>query len=396
MGRLVRLEMQNEVLLAIEDGEALAVAPDVISVIGTDSGEPVPTESLRFGHRVALVACASPSIWTTPEGLDLVGPEAFGLSVPYTPITTTRLAAHVAELHLGVDVGGTDTDAVILDQSGTLLARAKVSTRPDIRSGIERAVDIVLAAPGVEARRVRRVMVGTTHAANAILQRRALQKVAVIRLGAPLTMAVPPLSTWPADLRAAISVGEVVVAGGCDYDGEELAPLDREEIARFVSTRAGACDAVAITGVFSPVSPGQLEAAGIVHRELGDVEICLSHQIGTVGLVERENATVLNASLIGFAGRRPWLGGRADQPRAQRGHVLRTERRTLMALEFALSFPVLTIASGPAEQYERSRIPQWSRRRHRGRRRRVYGGHRRAGPGFPTRVVYGQARRGRH
>src|SRR5579859_7341599 len=153
------------------------------------------------------------------------------LGCPYrTPQSPRPGLRHMsAELHLGVDVGGTNTDAVILDQSGTLLARAKVSTRPDIRSGIERAVDIVLAAPGVEARRVRRVMVGTTHAANAILQRRALQKVAVIRLGAPLTMAVPPLSTWPADLRAAISVGEVVVAGGCDYDGEELAPLDREE-----------------------------------------------------------------------------------------------------------------------------------------------------------------------
>jgi DUF917 family protein len=96
VGRLVRLEMQNEVLLAMEDGEALAVVPDVISVIGTDSGEPMPTESLRFGHRVALVACASPSIWITPEGLGLVGPEAFGLSVPYTPITTTRRATHVS------------------------------------------------------------------------------------------------------------------------------------------------------------------------------------------------------------------------------------------------------------------------------------------------------------
>jgi N-methylhydantoinase A/oxoprolinase/acetone carboxylase beta subunit len=255
-----------------------------------------------------------------------------------------------AELHLGVDVGGTNTDAVILDQSGTLLARAKVSTCPDIRSGIERAVDIVLAAPGVEARRVRRVMVGTTHAANAILQRQALQKVAVIRLGAPLTMAVPPLSTWPADLRAAISVGEVVVAGGYDYDGEELAPLDREKIARFVSTRAGACDAVAITGVFSPVSAGhELEAAEIVHRELGDVEICLSHQIGTVGLVERENATVLNASLIGFAG--SVARGLVDAL-ASRGLSADTffaqNDGTLMALEFALSFPVLTIASGPA------------------------------------------------
>lgn len=93
--RLVRLEMQNEVLLAMEEGEVLAVVPDIISVVSTDSGDPLPTEGLRFGQRVALVAHPGPDIWATPEGLAVVGPNAFGLSVPYTPIDATRKITHV-------------------------------------------------------------------------------------------------------------------------------------------------------------------------------------------------------------------------------------------------------------------------------------------------------------
>ncbi len=254
------------------------------------------------------------------------------------------------DLHLGVDVGGTNTDAVIMDQGCALLASAKVPTPHDIRRGIEDAVDAVLRVSRVDPTRLRRVMVGTTQATNAIIERRALRKVAVIRLGGPFTAAVPPLSTWPEDLRAAVSAGEIIVAGGCGYDGEELSPLDRDAIARFAAGTAGTANAVAITGVFSSISPEhELRAAEIVQRELGDVEICLSHEIGTIGLIERENATVLNAALISVAGS---VAGALDVALAGRNVVadlfFTQNDGTLMALEFALRFPVLTIASGPA------------------------------------------------
>jgi DUF917 family protein len=86
IGRLLRLELQNEVLLAMEDGEPLAVVPDIISVISSDSGHPLPTEGLHGGQRVVVVAHPGPAIWTTEAGLEVVGPGAFGLRVPYSPI----------------------------------------------------------------------------------------------------------------------------------------------------------------------------------------------------------------------------------------------------------------------------------------------------------------------
>jgi DUF917 family protein len=90
--RLIRLEMQNEVLLALEDGERLAMVPDIISVFGSDTGEPLPTEAMRLGQRVTIVTHPGPPVWTTPEGLDVAGPRAFGLPFDYVP--NSRAAAH--------------------------------------------------------------------------------------------------------------------------------------------------------------------------------------------------------------------------------------------------------------------------------------------------------------
>ena len=118
------------------------------------------------------------------------------------------------DLRLGIDVGGTNTDAVVLDRADGLVAKAKRPTTADVSGGIAAAVDAVLSAPGVEPGRVTHVMLGTTHATNAVLERRGLERVAVVRIGRPSTTSVPPLMMWPDDLRAAVSAGEAVVGGG--------------------------------------------------------------------------------------------------------------------------------------------------------------------------------------
>jgi N-methylhydantoinase A/oxoprolinase/acetone carboxylase beta subunit len=254
------------------------------------------------------------------------------------------------ELHLGVDVGGTNTDAVIVDRQGTVIAKAKVATVSGVRQAIQQAIRLVLSEFPAGPGHIRRVMLGTTQATNAILERRALQKVGVIRLGYPLTTALPPLASWPADLRTAVSVGETVVAGGSDYDGAELGRLDREAVARFACSVAEVAQGIAITGVFSPVSADhELEAAQIVRRELGAVNICLSHEIGTIGLVERENATVLNAALTGVVTTiTEALRDGLARHSLHADTYLAQNDGTLVALEAALRFPILTIASGPA------------------------------------------------
>ncbi len=254
------------------------------------------------------------------------------------------------DCRLGIDVGGTNTDAVILDPADRLLAKAKVACTPDITGGITAAIDAVMLAPGIDAGRVTHVMLGTTHATNALLERRRLRRVAIIRIGGPATYAIRPMFEWPRDLADAVSAGEMIVDGGIEFDGRDLSPFDGDAVARFLGEVAGAAGAVAITSVFAPVSPRhELLAAEVVKRELGEVPTSLSHEIGSVGLLERENATILNAALVDVArdvasAMQEALAAHGMQPAT----FFAQNDGTLMALDHALRYPVLTIGSGPA------------------------------------------------
>ena len=115
------------------------------------------------------------------------------------------------DLRVGIDVGGTNTDAVALDRSDALLAKAKVPTTADVTGGITAALAEVLAQLGDERGRVTHVMLGTTHATNAILERRGLGRVALLRIGGPATYSIRPLFAWPHDLRETVSSEPVVV-----------------------------------------------------------------------------------------------------------------------------------------------------------------------------------------
>ena len=254
-------------------------------------------------------------------------------------------------LRIGVDVGGTNTDAVVIDATGKLVAKAKTGTTHDVTGGINAAIKAVLSDK-VLASDVSHVMIGTTHATNAVLERRGLGKVAVVRVGAPASNAIRPLFGWPQELRQAISIGECIVGGGAELDGREIVPFDADAMARFLNSRTEPVTSVAITSIFSPVSSDhELAAMEVVRRELGtDVHVSLSHEIGTLGLLERENATVLNEALVGVAhGVIGALTGALGANGLGDAVVYFAQNDgTLMALDFALHFPVLTIGSGPA------------------------------------------------
>lgn len=72
------LEFQNEHLMAVRDDVVQVTTPDLIIVLDTDTGEPVTTEALRFGHRVTVLAAPTDERWHSPGGIALVGPRYFG------------------------------------------------------------------------------------------------------------------------------------------------------------------------------------------------------------------------------------------------------------------------------------------------------------------------------
>ncbi|WP_022891688.1 hydantoinase/oxoprolinase N-terminal domain-containing protein [Agromyces subbeticus] len=249
---------------------------------------------------------------------------------------------------IGIDVGGTNTDAVILDERLAVVASVKSPTTPDTGDGVAAAIDAVIEAAGVDPAVISHAMLGTTHCTNAIVERRGLGRVGILRLGAPATTAVPPLEGWPDDLRRAIGEHAYLLPGGYEVDGRVLSSLDEAAVRDACHRMRGEVDAVAVVGVFSPIDERQEErVAEIVSAELG-VPVSRSARIGSLGLLERENATVLNAALM------QTLRSMA------RGFVTALEARgidaepyfgqndgTLMRLEYALEFPVFTIGCGP-------------------------------------------------
>ena len=83
--RLLRVELQNENLVVLEDGEILVSVPDLVTLVDSETGHAISTELLRFGQRVSVLAWACDPLWRTERGLDIAGPRAFGYDIDYVP-----------------------------------------------------------------------------------------------------------------------------------------------------------------------------------------------------------------------------------------------------------------------------------------------------------------------
>ena len=255
-------------------------------------------------------------------------------------------------LRIGIDVGGTNSDAAVLDPDDAILATAKRPTTADVTGGILDALDAVLAADGVDRDGVEAVMLGTTHCTNALAEREGLHDVGVLRIGAPATQCIPPLMEWPDDLVDATGNHVTVVRGGHEFDGRELVPLDEPAVRDAAASFADAgVDAAAVTAVFSPVRADHEERAATILSEVldGDVPVSRSHEIGSVGLLDRENATALNAALTGVAheAAQAFLDAMAARDLDARFYFGQNDG-TLMDVEYALQYPIFTVASGPS------------------------------------------------
>lgn len=85
-GSTLRVEFQNENLLALRDGEPVAMVPDLISVFDQETLIPITTEGLAYGRRTTIVAMPCAEIWRSPKGLEIVGPRYFGYDFDYEPL----------------------------------------------------------------------------------------------------------------------------------------------------------------------------------------------------------------------------------------------------------------------------------------------------------------------
>lgn len=252
---------------------------------------------------------------------------------------------------VGIDVGGTNTDAVILDDQFHLLAKQKSHTSQDIEAGISNSLHQVLEESQIDRDQITHIMLGTTQCTNAIVERKRLSTVGVIRLGYPATMSVVPYTAWPGDLKEVLSGQYKVIHGGYEFNGEVLSEINESEIRDLLHSWEGKIDTVAVIGVFSSLKDEQeKQVEAIVHQELGEqIPVSLSCEIGSLGLIERENATILNSALFGVI--KTTAHGFEHALIAEGIHhaqiYLCQNDGTLMSLSFARKYPIFTIACGP-------------------------------------------------
>jgi N-methylhydantoinase A/oxoprolinase/acetone carboxylase beta subunit len=252
-------------------------------------------------------------------------------------------------LRIGIDVGGTNTDAVLMDGL-TIVSKLKTPTTPDVTTGITAALRHVLGTSATPTSDISGVMIGTTHFTNAVVERKRLEPTAAVRLGLPATAALPPMVDWPQDLADVLGRNTYLCHGGHEFDGHEICPLEPEEI-RGVGHQIAdrGITAVAVSSVFSPVNSSMEQAAAAIIREVAPgAQVTLSSDIGRVGLLERENAAILNACL-GRLARETISAFRqaiADLGITAPLYITQNDG-TLMSADYAEQYPVLTFASGP-------------------------------------------------
>ncbi|WP_273846755.1 hydantoinase/oxoprolinase family protein [Rubrobacter calidifluminis] len=253
-------------------------------------------------------------------------------------------------MRLGIDVGGTNTDAVILDSADRVLAKGKTPNSEDIVSSIEKVVSEVMQHSGVDPGQITHAMLGTTQVTNAIIERRGLARVGILRLGAPATRAIRPLAAWPQDLRTSIEGPAAILPGGVEYDGRPISVFDEAAVREAVRKMRGRVEAFAVSSVFSPVkSDDERRTAEIITEEVGEgIPVSISSEIGSIGLLERENATILNAAVTQVALRVVRAFENALRRLGIEAQLFLSQNDgTLMTIDYALRYPILTVACGP-------------------------------------------------
>lgn len=252
-------------------------------------------------------------------------------------------------MKIGIDVGGTHTDAVVMN-GAEILASHKALTTRDVKQGIVEALDAVMAIAGLTSADVDAVMIGTTHFTNAVIERKHLAETAIVRACLPTGSGIPPMCDWPEDIAGVLGQHSYLVKGGHTFDGREIHPIDEAEINTVADDLLSkGINSIAIAAAFAPAdSSHERHIAKLLKAKNASANITLSHEIGRLGILERENAAVLNAA----------LGGLAQEVVASMRAAL-AERKlncpfyvsqndgTLMAADFIARYPALTFASGP-------------------------------------------------
>lgn len=198
------------------------------------------------------------------------------------------------------------------------------------------------------------VTIGTTHFINAVVEqdRARLSKVAIFRLCGPFSKGVPPCVDWPVNLRNLICEYHCRVKGGLEVDGSLISDIDEDEIREHVEIIKGkGIKSVVVIGIFSPVDvvyKQEERTAQIIEETYPEADVVMSKGVANLGFLERENAAILNASILPFARKTIRSFQTAVSRLKLQCPVFITQNDgTILLASAASKLPIRTFSSGP-------------------------------------------------
>eukprot|EP00057_Strongylocentrotus_purpuratus_P003173 XP_003726086.2 PREDICTED: uncharacterized protein LOC100893531 [Strongylocentrotus purpuratus] len=256
-----------------------------------------------------------------------------------------------SNLIVGVDVGGTYTDAVCLSE-GHVVGVAKEPTTLDVTGGVKHSIQSLMRLFQEQGQptNFRQVNIGTTHFVNAVLQRRHLTRVAILRLCGTASRALEPCIEFPDDLKQTVYDSHYFLNGGYNYDGQTITRFDPEEVLTCLNELRGrGITNIAVSCIFAPINSDQEnQVRDLIREHYKEASVTLSHEIGQMGLLERENAAILNESLKPLCRETIHAFHQAlRELDIQCPFYMTQNDGTIISSDLALDLPVRTFSSGP-------------------------------------------------
>jgi N-methylhydantoinase A/oxoprolinase/acetone carboxylase beta subunit len=247
---------------------------------------------------------------------------------------------------LGVDTGGTYTDAAILNEAtDTIVASAKsLTTRPDLALGVGQAIDAAIAQADVAVSEIAMVSLSTTLATNALVEGQG-GRIALVFIG------FDPAELTRAGLAEALRGDPVIqLAGGHSHAGTEVAPLDIAALMQAISVLGSGVTGFAVAGSFATRNPAHEIAVRDILREMTGKPVTCSHELSqALGGPKRALTAVLNARLIGMIARLiDACEGHLRQIGVNARLMVVRGDGALVSAAMAREKPIETILSGPA------------------------------------------------
>ncbi|MGD9001607.1 MAG: hydantoinase/oxoprolinase family protein [Anaerolineae bacterium] len=247
---------------------------------------------------------------------------------------------------LGIDTGGTYTDAALVDhETGEVLAGAKaLTTRHDLSIGIRRAIQAVLDQRGISSTEVHLVALSTTLATNSIVEGQG-RPVGLLLIGYDQDL----MRQYKLE-RELATERVVYLRGGHDVVGEEVEPLDEEGGRDAILAWKDEVESFAVSGFFGVYNPSHELRVKALVEELTDLPVTCGHELTTrLDSVRRATTAALNAQLIPLL----WqliatMRASLDDMGIHAPLMVVKGDGSLVRADWAMQRPIETILSGPA------------------------------------------------